>query len=321
MTHSTISVAFEVPGRILEGLKKGELIRRGGVIQRPDGSVVMWLREAGGLQKALEAQPVKAAQRTLQGAMEQAGVPTTSAIGLPILQLGLTAIGFALLYRKLGCIQERLDEALNRLAELRVEVSWLDRRADAEIFARSAAAIESARWAERSGRLDQLTQLRHAFTAACSHHRALLTAAINAKRVHAHAGAYMAHLMGLAQSGLARARCDALLDGPRQAQEHFLPVMKEVEQFTEVLRAPLRELDKHPELLMLAPAAQASVRDALGSARMEAEGLVTLDTQLEHCIRHGLSWKEWESIGAGDESERVLILLPGSAMGREAARH
>jgi hypothetical protein len=320
VTHSTISVAFEVPARILEGLKKGELIRRGGVIQRPDGPVVMWLRETGGLQKALETQPVQAAQRTLQGAMERAGVPTTSFTGLPALQLGLTAIGFALLYRKLGCIQERLDEALNRLAELKVEVSWLDRRADAEIFARSAAAIESARWAELSGRLDQLVLLRHTLTEACFHHRALLTAAINANRAHAHAGAYMAHLMGLAQIGLARARCDALLDGPPPAREHFLPVKKEVEQFTEALRAPLRQLDKHPELLLLPPAAQASLRDALGSARMAEEGLVTLDTQLEHCTRHGLSWKEWESIGEGEESERVLILLPRSAMGLEKAR-
>jgi hypothetical protein len=162
--------------------------------------------------------------------------------------------------------------------------------------------------------------LRHTLTEACFHHRALLTAAINAKRAHAHAGAYMAHLMGLAQIGLARVRCDALLDGPPRAREHFLPVKKEVEQFTEALRAPLRQLDKHPELLLLPPVAQASLRDALGSARMEEEGLVTLDTQLEHCTRHGLSWKEWESIGAGEESEQVLVLLPRSAMGLEKAR-
>ncbi|MCY1082624.1 hypothetical protein [Archangium lansingense] len=296
------------------------MIRRGGVVQRVDGPVVMWLREAGGLREVLEKQPAPSANEALQGALARAGVPMTSAVVLPALQLGLTAIGFALLYRKLGCIQERLDEVLNRLAELKLEVSWLNRRADAAVFARSAAAIESAQWAERTGRLEQLVTLRHAFTEACAHHQALLAEALRAGRAHAHAEAYGAHLMALAQLGLARARCDSLLDGPARAWEHFNPVRRHVEHFAESLRAPLRELQKHPELLMMEPTAQASVRETLRSTRMAEDGLVTLGTQLDHCARHRLSWQEWEAIGAGDGDARVLLLLPEPASSSTADR-
>lgn len=313
MNSSTISVAFEVPAWIRQGLEAGELIRRGGVVQRVDGPVVMWLREAGGLREVLENQPTPSANEALRSALTKAGVPMTSAVVLPALQLGLTAIGFALLYRKLGCIQDQLNEALNRLAELKLEVSWLDRRADAAVFARSAAAIESAQWAERTGRLEQLVTLRHTFTEACAHHQALLAAALQAKRAHAHAEAYGAHLMALTQLGLARARCDALLEGPARAWEHFTPVRQHVEHFAESLRGPLRELQKHPELLMLAPTAQVSVRETLRSNKMAEDGLMTLGTQLEHCARHRLSWLEWEAIGAGDEEARVLLLLPEPA--------
>jgi hypothetical protein len=42
---SDISVLFDIPASLEQGLASGNLIRRGGVIQQPDGQIVAWLRE------------------------------------------------------------------------------------------------------------------------------------------------------------------------------------------------------------------------------------------------------------------------------------
>ena len=94
-----IDVTFDLPSNIAAGLADNTLLRNGGVIQDNAGRVVTWLREV------TEAEQV--------GAVSQAG-GATSAMSLidagSMLTLGVSVLGFTVIYAKLKEIEGQLKE-------------------------------------------------------------------------------------------------------------------------------------------------------------------------------------------------------------------
>lgn len=119
-----LQTTLDVPETILAGLLKGDLIRRGGVIQRAAetpqaGQIVMWLREAG----AAPAVPQSLA--SVSGAAGQ----VLGMVGpiASVLNLGVTVAFGVALYHELSAVEKRLAQMNDKIDRLQwtVEVGFV----------------------------------------------------------------------------------------------------------------------------------------------------------------------------------------------------
>jgi hypothetical protein len=156
-----LTLTFDIPARILTGLADGSLIRNGGVIQDTSGQVVMWLRELGGTglvsgSSSLMLPSIDPATGVLNLAMQgvNAGISmrgfaavtqqldqiqgmlsiTTAA---SMLSLGVSAIGFVVISKKLKELEKRLEKAQAYLEKI-------DQKLDLSFYANFRAALDLA---------------------------------------------------------------------------------------------------------------------------------------------------------------------------------
>jgi tetratricopeptide (TPR) repeat protein len=156
-----LALTFDIPAKILIGLADGSLVRNGGVIQDTSGRVVMWLRELGGTGLAPSLSSfmlpgVDPATGVLNLAMQgvNAGISmrgfasvtqrldqiqrmlsfTTAA---SMLSLGVSAIGFVVISKKLKELEKRLEKA-------QVYLEKIDRKIDLSFYANFRAALDLA---------------------------------------------------------------------------------------------------------------------------------------------------------------------------------
>ena len=122
-----IDVTFDLPSNIAAGLADNTLLRNGGVIQDNAGRVVTWLREV------TEAEQV--------GAVSQAGGATSamSLIGAgSMLTLGVSVLGFTVIYAK-------LKEIEGQLKEFQKAIEDIDEKIDMSFYANFRAALDLVR--------------------------------------------------------------------------------------------------------------------------------------------------------------------------------
>ncbi|MGK7890512.1 MAG: hypothetical protein AB4042_14370, partial [Leptolyngbyaceae cyanobacterium] len=153
-----LTVTFDLPARILTGLAKGTLVRNGGVIQDTSGRVVMWLREMGSAATATGISPrvpiidpiTGILNLALQGAnmhvsmrgfaavtqqLTQVQNMVNIATAGSILSLGVSAIGFTVISKKLGELEKRLSIMQQNLEKI-------NRKIDLSFYANFRAALD-----------------------------------------------------------------------------------------------------------------------------------------------------------------------------------
>jgi len=155
-----LSVTFDVPASILQGLANGSLLRNGGVIQDTSGQVVMWLKElagagispsssvilpgidpaTGALNLAMQGVNAGISMRGFAAVTQQLnaiqGVITlTSAAS--VLSLGVSAIGFTMISRKLKQLEKRLKE-------VKILLQDIDYKVDLGFYSNFKAALDLA---------------------------------------------------------------------------------------------------------------------------------------------------------------------------------
>ncbi len=118
-----LDVTFFIPPHIAKGLLDGTLIRRGGVIQDNAGRVVMWLKEIPS-----PASFISASTQTLLA------IGSVSSM----LTLGVSVIGFAVIYQKVQALE-------NRLSELQEAVKETNEKIELGFYANFLAALDLAR--------------------------------------------------------------------------------------------------------------------------------------------------------------------------------
>ncbi len=189
---SLIEVLFEVPAAVAEGLASGDMIRRGGVIQRAGdaakGEVVMWLKETGALARAGEQVPAQVAEQltSLRAAT------SLVAVGQAV-TLGFSVLSFAVLNHKLNVLGRKVDEVLAEIKSLKEELAWVDRRHDVALEARLRGALGQGQWAAASGRREALVAVRGTMLEVEHHYRGLVAAMMEEGRAHRHSGLYAAY--------------------------------------------------------------------------------------------------------------------------------
>ncbi len=153
-----LTTTFDVPLRILEGLANGTLIRRGGVIQDLSGRVVMWLREAGvagvvstgglpiidpitgalnlaipGINSEISLQGFAAVGKQLNQIQGMVNIATAGSI----LTIGISAIGFTVIAKRLKKLEERLQKNQEALVKI-------DQKIDLSFYANFRTALDLA---------------------------------------------------------------------------------------------------------------------------------------------------------------------------------
>lgn len=121
-----LTVTFEVPARILNGLADGRFTRVGGVIVNRDGGVVAWLRE-GGASAVDSNSPL--------------GLESLS-LGLQVTTLAVSVVGFSLLYARLKAVEQQLKDIESTLAEQKRDGEWRDWKEMAARFVPVVASSE-----------------------------------------------------------------------------------------------------------------------------------------------------------------------------------
>ena len=308
--NDMIQVNFDVPGWIARGLADGTLVRRGGVIQQATGSrsgeIAAWLRESGGLLEPLRNGTP--APSLLRPELERIGAGMQGMVGLQILTLSVVAIGFALVLRRLSQLDQKLDEALRGIGRIESQIAWLDRRLDMEMQAKVTAALETAEWAERTGRTEQLAGLVRELLAAEHLLRSVLRGMLEAHRAARQGEVFWQYFSMRALVGVGRARVHALLDGPQEGSVMARSVAAELRRWRESFQSQARELPLG-EMVRLGGDGPQQLR-GFRAGMEDLEALVGgYTSELEHCAAHGLSVSGWMALGRDIREPRLLLLV------------
>jgi len=146
---------LSMPNHIAQGLATGNYTRIGGVIQDSHtGQVVMWLREAGGVQQ-----------------LPSLGLNILPTIGAAasVLNLGITTMGFAVVLKRLSDLEQRLQQAQQVLSRIGVmlDISFYANFRAALDLAANALTMTSVKNREASAMraIDRFAAARHHYTA------------------------------------------------------------------------------------------------------------------------------------------------------------
>lgn len=113
-----LSVVFKVPEWLAAGLESGQLERVGGVIRDAvTKKVVAWLREGD----TISTEPPS---EVLNGQLSQLMMQGQVVMGLQVANLAVSAVGFAIIYRKLQGIERRLDGIGSGIERIQENQTW-----------------------------------------------------------------------------------------------------------------------------------------------------------------------------------------------------
>ncbi len=227
---ASLDVTFEVPARIAKGLANQTLIRNGGVIQDQAGHVVMWLKEA------------TPAGHEIAGAI-QGSIPFITA-GSSILTLGVSVLGFALIYKKVKALESQLQEVQEVLDKI-------DEKIDLSFYANFRAALDLAQNAfsmeEEANRRSSALQAVNRFLEA-EHVYTELTD----KELASRSQIGDEYLLTLCLAYLAETRCYLELGeyntALRRFQEGKEKIRERIEKYIDVLLTDNPSMYLHPKL-------------------------------------------------------------------------
>lgn len=207
-----IDVTFDLPANIAAGLADNTLFRNGGVIQDNAGRVVTWLREVPGAEQI--------------SAVSQAGGATSamSLIGAgSMLTLGVSVLGFTVIYAK-------LKEIEGQLKEFQKAIEDIDEKIDMSFYANFRAALDLVRNAfsmsEESNRQNSALQAINRFLEAEHIYSDLLNKHLEYKTPIC--GEY---LMTLCLAYLAEVRCYLELGEYATALRRFQEGRAQIQQY------------------------------------------------------------------------------------------
>jgi hypothetical protein len=312
LLDNVIKVNFDIPPLIREGMRNGQYLRRGGVIQDTAGQVIAWLRESGGLQDVLASNPVGAYPSNIASQISSISAGMPIMLGMQGLTLGVTVIGFALLNNKLNVVNSKLDLILTDIKEIKEDLNWLDRRNDIALFAKLISALENAQWATSTGRLERVCDSRLIFCDAQRHYQLLLMAMISEKRAYKYPEIYGNYYNQFALATAAKIQCDLSLDGPSAAVACIKEGGNVANQLNEDYLKPLRSFPGNEWLISIA----GDPKQKKSLANVKAEIIETCDVlsgygvELSFCNDKQIPLPDWKNIGQSKKEPAILVIEP-----------
>lgn len=274
----------ELVPKVVWGLATGEYERVGGIIRRADNKrIVTWLRNVEG-RSITGASPA-----TNFGPLMQLTAATS------LLNLSVTAIGFAMVMERLNAIELKLDAILKAIQEV-------NRKLDLSFYANFRAALELARTAftmqDERNRLTSATQAINRFLEAEHHYLALLDIELEAGSL-----AVSPFLSTLILAYVSAARCYLELGevetARRQLEEGRQTLASRVQLFYDSIIGVNPAIYLHPDL-----------DDRISLERMTQLMRHEDSTLTEAVVFEKLRTSLWET--ASENPDPWLKRLPGS---------
>lgn len=227
-------------------------------------------------------------------------------LGLQVLTLGVTVAGFVVLARKLDVIDRKLEMLAGTVAEVKVEVIWLQKVGDIERSARLAACLDDAQWREQTGRMQEIGSLRREFTEAHHAYAMLMRQMAADARSHGHHEVCQSFFHYCALAGVANIRTDWLFDGAEaavQTQGQVAAVLTAARaQFVE----PMRNFEPGA-LLHLPTTVLPGLKRTTTIIAEDLNRVHSYDLEIEWCRCQGISLKEWGELGREEEAPLLLV--------------
>lgn len=308
-----LDVTFEVPNSIREGLNTGSLFREGGVVRRDTGEIEMFLRESSGLSQEL-AKGNLPSSPLLSSQLSSLRSLSTAALGMQVLNLGVSAIGFAVVISKLNKIQASLQEIHKKLDEVLVEVQWISRKQDLEMVGKMKTALEIASTAVLASSTDLrrqgLSDARNRLIESANLSRLFLDDLITTKKYLSRPDLFDLSYRTWACSRIALVQCELFLDENKMAVQSMQRIREENEEILEAYLYPLQHFDEIPiPLIQMSGETKGMLKKIKGLIPNTTSQIAGYQQEVDFVQRKGLSWEEWTDAGDSEEP-RLIFLLP-----------
>lgn len=219
-----LTVEFDLPEEILQGLLRGEYIRYGGVIRNSAGGIVRHLVETGSSVESYN----KEITQTLQ-ALKLSG---QFAVGINVITLGVALAGFVYLSQRLNKIEQILLGISDQLKIVEEKIDFIHNKLDVQFLSELRYALEVADNSlmnkDYDARKTQLIVARNAFVKAKSSFFELAEMMRQKGLVGKYYENYYQYITCYALSGIGESRCSLYLDDLNIAEKSLISTKENV---------------------------------------------------------------------------------------------
>ena len=323
-----IDVAFEVPGWITEGLNTGSLFREGGVVRRSTGEIAMFLRESSSLSRELAVGNLSPSP-LLSSQLSSFQSLSIASMGMQALNLGISAIGFAVVAKKLNRIHQEMDRLI-------AEVDQISRKQDLAMVAKMEGALETADRAIRASsndiRRNGLMAAMHELPEVSQFMKRCLKDLISSKAYLSNSQLFDLYYRAWACCRVAIMQCALLLDENDLALQDIESTIQENEmigtdylwnspefQVLAIIYYRLLHNEKHAASRNVWKIClENGAVESFLSKPLKKTGKLILDThqqlksyqlEIDYVRRNGITYREWMALGNSKEPG-LSFLLP-----------
>ncbi|WP_240112412.1 hypothetical protein [Pseudomonas aeruginosa] len=279
-----ISVVFKVPAELAGGLANGTLERVGGVIRDSvTKKVVAWLREGDMISYEPPSEILNSQLSQLMGQGQML-------MGLQVANLAVSAVGFAMIYRKLQGIERQLVGIDSKVMRLQEGQDWLDTKQLLARLAPLGAAMQVLReiphYRERSHVTQQLLSADRSFSEAQTYFHQVLLQTLNKGQEYRRAEEFGVSYRAWLMAGQGRMQAMSEIGEQDVAFRIAESLKSEHAKFgkrlTEVVSDPLRRLSGGQETIKAGAILQQIGQQAVQAHQILRGNVLQLEFMREH---------------------------------------
>ena len=337
-----VDVTLVAPSWIKEGLDMGSLMREGGVVRWKDGKIAMLLRESGGLSREL-ANGSPLSSPALSSQISHLQSLSMLSLGTQVLNLGVSAAGFAVVISKLNKIQEQLDQlhgkmdqALSELGTIKklllklskkIEqildkqdtlqegIDWISRKQDLEVVAKMKAAIEIADNAINVEvapdiRRDWLNKALYNLTEMANISKSWMDELISTKKYVSNPELFDLYYRTWACCSAAIVQCLLFLEEDDGAIKYIQEMYKRNEEIHQSYLHILQNFDRHLlQNIRITIEDRKRLKDTNDLIQNTTEQIRGYQLEIEFIQQNDIPYDQWITVGDSEES-RLSFLIP-----------
>ena len=308
-----INVVFEVPDWIRQGLENGSFFREGGVVRSSkDGRIIAHLRESVGLSRVTDG---GSPSSLLLSQMADLKLLSAASFGMQVLNLGVSAVGFAVVISKLNNIQSQLGQIDRKLEDIHSDVKFVSRKQDLDLVAGMKSALEIAEYAmhatNEDDRRSDLKRAKEKLIDAASTAGIWLGELISTRNYLSNPDLFALYYRTWACSRIAIVQSRLSLEDGLEMKS-IREMYGENKSFHERYLEVLRNFDAHlREHLGIIPQNREKLKEVNQHIAETADRIKGYEAEIAYIQKNDIPYQEWVAIGESEEP-KLILLLPKS---------
>lgn len=305
-----IDTTLEIPDWMQPFLKNGSLIREGGTVRwKIDGKIAAFLKESDGLSRELAdggspSSPLLASQLTSLKLLSSAS------LGMQALNLGVSAVGFAIVISKLEKMQSQLVQLHG---EIYLKVEWISRKQDLDLVARMKSALETAENAMQASNKDDLRdELKKAIGKlfdAANTSETWLYELISTKDYLSNPDLFGLYYRTWACSRIAIVQSYLSLEDSERARKNNQKMYEKNKSLHERYLKVLQNFDTSPlDHFRITPKNREKVKALNQCIAETANRIKGYEAEIKYIQKNNIPYREWAAVGESEEPQLILLL-------------